>query len=186
MQQTIKRTLLILSVILMLSIMPLALFASGSKFEQSTGQPVTDISEPPRYVFVFIGDGMGMPQINAAERYLSALEGKQTGSEMLVLSQFPAQGLTTTYASDRFITGSAAAATAIATGHKTSIGVIAMDPSKTKDYKTVAEMANSSFDFFGGGGLKGQQARIRTSQALSIWPGETATESCQTPTNSRH
>jgi alkaline phosphatase len=50
---------------------------------------------------------MGLPQINAAERYLAALEGEKTGSKMLAMSQLPAQGITTTYAADRFITGSA-------------------------------------------------------------------------------
>jgi alkaline phosphatase len=169
MHHAVKKAVFLITLTFLLIVMPLALFASGSKYELSTGQPVVDISDPPKYVFVFIGDGMGMPQINAAERYLAALEGEKTGS--------------------------AAAATAISTGQKTAIGVIAMDPSKTTSYKTVAEMAkergmkvgiissvsidhatpaafyahqpsrsmyyeisidlaNSGFDYFGGGGLK--------------------------------
>ena len=44
------------------------------------------------------------------------------------MDQFEAQGITTTYANDRFITGSAASATALATGVKTNINYIGVDP----------------------------------------------------------
>ncbi|NWH05382.1 alkaline phosphatase [Desulfobacter latus] len=138
-----------------------------------------------KYVFLFIGDGMGMPQRIAAEQY--------TGKKLL-MNSFPAQGITTTHAADRFITGSAASATAMASGTKTNIGVIGMDPA-LRPVKTLAELAkekgmkvgivssvsidhatpaafyahvprrsqyydidvaiaNSGFDYFGGGGLK--------------------------------
>lgn len=138
-----------------------------------------------KFIFLFIGDGMGMPQRIAAEQY--------TGKKLLINS-FPAQGITTTHAADRFITGSAASATAMASGVKTNIGVVGMDPA-LKPVKSLAEMAkekgmkvgivssvsidhatpaafyahvpkrsqyydidvaiaNSGFDYFGGGGLK--------------------------------
>lgn len=140
--------------------------------------------QPAKYVFFFIGDGMGLPQKSAAEAY--------TGKR-LVMDQFPAQGITTTRAADRYITGSAASATALACGLKTNINYIGVDP-KFKPIKSVAEMAKdkgwkvgiissvsidhatpaafyshvktrkmyheidhamaqSGFDFFGGGGL---------------------------------
>ncbi len=97
-----------------------------------------------KYVFVFIGDGMGMPQISAAEAYLKETQGSGVGQEFLSFSTFPAQALTTTYAEDRFITGSAAAATAIACGKKTTIGTIAMNGARTMPYKTIAEMARDA------------------------------------------
>ena len=100
---------LLLAALLLLTA-PLTVLASGSKHDQTTGQPVTDTSEPAKYVFVFIGDGMGLPQISAAERYLSAIEGQVTGSKKLTISTLPAQRITTTNAADRFITGSAASA----------------------------------------------------------------------------
>jgi len=84
-----------------------------------------------KYVFLFIGDGMGMPQRTAAEQY--------TGKKLLINS-FPVQGITTTHAADRFITGSAASATAMASGTKTNIGVIGMDAA-LRPVKTLAEMA---------------------------------------------
>lgn len=87
--------------------------------------------KPAKYVFLFIGDGMGLPQKAATEQFA----GKQ-----LVMDQFPAQGITTTYAADRFITGSAASATSMASGVKTNIGMIGMTPDQKK-VKTLAELA---------------------------------------------
>ncbi len=86
---------------------------------------------PAKYVFFFIGDGLGFPQKTAAEQY----NGKR-----LAMDEFPAQGVTTTHAADRFITGSAASSTALCSGQKTNIGVIGMTPD-LKPVKTVAEMA---------------------------------------------
>jgi len=94
-----------------------------------------------KYVFVFTGDGMGMPQISACEAYLQAVEGSNVGIEKLSFSDFPAQGLSTAYAEDRLTTDSAAAATAIACGEKTAVGVVAMDSGHAKKLKTIAEIA---------------------------------------------
>lgn len=88
----------------------------------------------PKYVFLFIGDGMGVPQRIAANEYL--------GHKLLVDS-LPYQGITTTHAANRFITGSAAAGTAIASGLKTNIGVVGMDPN-LKPVKTLAELAREN------------------------------------------
>lgn len=93
-----------------------------------------------KYVFLFIGDGLGMPQISATERFLSAVEGKD-GQKKLNMSKMPQQIQITTYAEDRFITGSAAAATALSAGEKTTINTIAMDGKRQKPLKTMAEMA---------------------------------------------
>jgi len=95
----------------------------------------------PKYVFLFIGDGNAMAQINAAENFLGSEKGKNPYSEKLSFSKFQAQGMTTTYSSDSFITDSAAAGTAIATGHKTNSGEISMSPDKKISYKTIAELA---------------------------------------------
>ncbi|MHB1653364.1 MAG: alkaline phosphatase [Desulfitobacteriaceae bacterium] len=152
--------------------------------------------KPAKYVFLFIGDGMGTPQINSAEVFLGST-GNQTNPNLIKLnfSQFASQGMTTTYAADSFIPDSASAGTAIASGQKTSDGVINMDPGKKTKFKSIAELAKekgmkvgvvssvsldhatpacfyahqasrnnyydidmelakSSFDYFGGGGLK--------------------------------
>ncbi len=84
-----------------------------------------------KYVFLFIGDGMGLPQRAATSAY--------TG-KTLAIDAMPAQGITTTFANDRFITGSAASATALASGIKTNINYIGVDPD-FRPVKTIAEMA---------------------------------------------
>jgi len=98
-------------------------------------------AELAKYVFLFIGDGMSMAQVSAAEVYAKAMADKTPGFVKLGFSQFPAQGMTTTYDSTSIITDSASAGTAIATGNKTASGVINMDPGKTNKYKTIAEYA---------------------------------------------
>ncbi len=96
--------------------------------------------KPARYVFLFIGDGMGIPHRQAPEIFLAAREKKPFGHYRMTMNTFPSQGVTTTYANDRFIIGSAASATAISTGYTTNIGFIGMDP-ELRPVKTVAEMA---------------------------------------------
>lgn len=100
----------------------------------------------PKYVFYFIGDGMAIPQVHATEVYLSSLkdEARVTDSinvKKLNMSKFPHFGTQMSYSSNRFITGSAAAGTALASGMKTNVGVISMDPDATIPYKTLAEAA---------------------------------------------
>ncbi|QZT37607.1 alkaline phosphatase [Halosquirtibacter xylanolyticus] len=109
----------------------------------------------PKYVFYFIGDGFGLSQSNAAEAYLAAVNGEE-GVSRLAMNTFPKQGFYTTYAQNRFITGSAAAGTALSTGNKTSIGTIGMDAAKQKPFKSIAEKARD----------KGYKVGIVTSVSL--------------------
>lgn len=96
----------------------------------------------PKYVFLFIGDGMGMSQISSAEMFLGNQKNpKNPNIEKMSFTKFNSQGMSTTYAADTFITDSASAGTAIATGNKTNDGVINMDPTKTVKYTSMAEMA---------------------------------------------
>ncbi len=103
-------------------------------------------NQGPKYVFYFIGDGMANVQIHAAEAYLAALQEDDAvdGSikaDLLTMSKFPVQGMSTTFANNRLITGSAAAGTALACGMKTNINVISMDPTTTTSYNSIAEKA---------------------------------------------
>jgi len=105
-------------------------------------------ADAPKYVFYFIGDGMASPQIHATEAYLAAVEEDDAvaggvKAKLLNMSQFPVTGMQMSFANDRFITGSAAAGTALACGMKTNIGVISMDPDVTTNYKTLAEAAKA-------------------------------------------
>lgn len=78
-----------------------------------------------KYVFYFIGDGMGVNQINVTETYLAALKGK-IGYEPILMSNFPVVGLVNTYSATNGVTDSAAGGTALASGHKTKNGAIGM------------------------------------------------------------
>jgi len=106
--------------------------------QQSTGE-----SGRAKYVFFFIGDGMGLAQVNSTEAYLASLEG-QIGFEHLEFTKFPQVGTVSTYANNRLITCSAAAGTALATGNKTNINRISMDPEGMKPFETIAEKAKKA------------------------------------------
>lgn len=97
------------------------------------------VSKPAKYVFLFVGDGMSMTQINSAEIYANSVASKDIAIKKLGFTQFPVSGLTTTYEAGSFITDSASAGTAISTGNKTLSGVINMGPDKTTKYKIITE-----------------------------------------------
>ena len=187
-----KRIILTYSIFIV--IIAYLLYSNSNLEKNNSTNNNTYNGKKAKYVFYFIGDGMGIPQVNAAEAYLAA-NSDIIGIKELNISHFPAQALFTTYAENRYITGSAAAATALATGHKTTINTISMDGSRQRPLKTIAEiakdngmkvgiitsvsidhatpacfyahqplrskyyeigidLANSNFDFFGGGGFK--------------------------------
>lgn len=97
-------------------------------------------SQQAKYVFFFIGDGMGLAHVAATEAYLASKENK-IGFEKLSFTKFPVAGLATTFAENRLITCSAAAGTALATGQKTTINTISMDGKREKALVTTAELA---------------------------------------------
>jgi len=76
-----------------------------------------------KYVFYFIGDGMGVNQINVTETYLAALKGK-IGFEPICMASFPVVGMVNTYSATNGVTDSAAGGTALACGKKTKNGAI--------------------------------------------------------------
>ncbi len=102
-------------------------------FAAPTNQTALYSGPPAKYIFLFIGDGLGFPQRMASSMRTGALT-------PMTMDGLPAQGVTTTFAANRFITGSAAAATAIACGCKTNIGHIGVRPDNTP-VKSLAELA---------------------------------------------
>lgn len=90
-----------------------------------------------KYVFFFIGDGMGPNQVLAAEMYQAALEGK-IDRVPLQMTQFPYSGQAATFSASSRITDSAAAGTCLATGDKTNNGMIGQTP----DGKNVYSVAH--------------------------------------------
>lgn len=94
-------------------------------------------AEGPKYIFYFIGDGMGAAQRQISEEYKKGVMNKDG---KLLMNSLPFSAITTTYSADTLITDSAAAGTALATGHKTNNGVIAKTP-KGENLKTLLEIA---------------------------------------------
>lgn len=82
---------------------------------------------PAKYIFLFIGDGMGNSQVAVAESYMSYNQGSFYG-EQLCFTQFPVFGTCTSYSHSSRVTDSAASGTAIATGTKTDNGRLGTDP----------------------------------------------------------
>ncbi len=93
-------------------------------------------AEKVKYVFLFIGDGMSLPQRMMAEDFLF-----QTGRGELLINHFPYQAPTTTRSNDSLITDSAASGTAIACGEKTDNGRIGMASAASRSFESIAEIA---------------------------------------------
>lgn len=89
-----------------------------------------------KYVFYFIGDGMGWGHVNAAQYYNRIVLEKE---EPLLMMQFPVAGSLMTYSASAPVTDSAAAGTALATGHKTRNYMIGVAPDSITPYTSVAE-----------------------------------------------
>ena len=68
-------------------------------------------AQQAKYVFYFIGDGMGVNQVNGTEMYLAEQEGR-IGVKPLLFTQFPAVGVATTFSATNSVTDSSAAGTA--------------------------------------------------------------------------
>ncbi len=117
----------------------------GKKSDEKSAKVNTYSGKKPKYVFLFVGDGMAMPQISVTEDYLGKMKNANSPEvSKLHFTQFPSQGMSTTFDAGSFITDSASAGTAIASGNKTLSGVINMDPKKTQKFESVAEMAKKA------------------------------------------
>ena len=105
----------------------------------------------PKYIFLFIGDGMAMPQ-----RMISEDFSRKIGRGELQMNHFPFHATTRTGSANALITDSAAAATAIACGEKTNNSMVGVDPAG-KRLQSVAEVARG----------KGKKVGIITSVNLN-------------------
>ena len=93
-------------------------------------------AQQPKYVFYFIGDGMGVNQVLGTEMYQSELKG-EIGVTPLLFTQFPYATVAHTFSASNGVTDSAAAGTALATGNKTKNGAIGVN----KDMAEVSSVA---------------------------------------------
>lgn len=104
-------------------------------------------ADAPKYVFMFIGDGMGSPQISMAEYYKGTMENPDAAiptPSRISFSGFDSVGLMTTYDATSFCPDSASTATSMASGNKTLSGVINYDVELKTPFKLITEYAKES------------------------------------------
>lgn len=89
---------------------------------------IVSASASVKYVFFFIGDGMGIGHVMAAETYNRTVLGND---QPLLMMQFPVTSMAMTYSANNIVTDSAAAGTALATGEKTNNYMIGVRPDST-------------------------------------------------------
>ena len=134
---------------------PMAASLDGTLAAASVQNDSQWTGRAPKYVFLFIGDGMSYPQFQAAADYLGAVAdpdytnalpsvkdhqgAKLNGPQALNFMDFEVAGSAVTYDSCSFAPDSASTATSIATGYKTYSGMINTDETGTKTYETIAE-----------------------------------------------
>lgn len=99
-------------------------------------------AQQAKYVFYFIGDGMGVNQVQGTELYRDELEGK-IGITPIWFTQFPYATTATTFSATNGVTDSAAAGTALATGNKTQNGTIGMKQDLQTEVSSVAVWAKN-------------------------------------------
>ena len=129
------------------AVMGLTGFAHAQSVEKTP-----DGKGKPKYVFVFVGDGMSYPQIQSAAYYMgkdaagtvnqvkkSDNPSDSPKGSQLSFFEFPVVGTAQTYDATSFAPDSASTATSIFTGNKTHSGSIGVDITKKIKYPTIAE-----------------------------------------------
>lgn len=110
-------------------------FAEDDKYTMLEPYETVTVQEPKgkkvKNIIFMIGDGMGYEQISAAW---------VCNGGKLNLDNMSKIGIQRTYSANKLVTDSAAAGTALATGHKTNNGMVAMTPD-TVAVKSLAEEA---------------------------------------------
>lgn len=108
----------------LLSLLTVLLFA-GSLFAAA-----------PKYIFFFIGDGMGMGHVMSAQTYNRLV---LKNDKPLTMMQLPVMSAAMTFSFKDPITDSAAAGTALSTGNKTLNGMLGMLPDSTTHVYSIAK-----------------------------------------------
>lgn len=103
-------------------------------------------AKAPKYIFYYIGDGMGMNHVLNAQIFRNEVSGNDSTLTMLT---FPVAAMARTHSASSDVTDSAAAGTALATGHKTRNDMLGVTP----DSVAVTSIAKTLFDNGWGVGL---------------------------------
>lgn len=96
----------------------------------------------PKYIFFFIGDGMGPSHVLGTELYLGEQQGVIGRPQKLCFTQFPESAFVTTYSATNGVTDSAASGTALSTGNKTYNAAIGVGRDTVEVYSVAADLAD--------------------------------------------
>ena len=99
-------------------------------------------ADDAKYVFYFIGDGMGLGHVNATEVYNRDV---LKSTQPLLMMTFPVASQARSYSASSPITDSAAAGTALATGHKTKNSMIGMNPDTVPVNSIAVDFMNAGY-----------------------------------------
>lgn len=128
-------------------LIPSILLAAAALFNANPAQAADNaVPKAPRYIFYYIGDGMGFNHVLNAQIYSNEVLGNDSTLTMLTL---PVASMARTHSASTDVTDSAAAGTALATGHKTRNNMLGMAPDTT----AVTSIAKTLFDKGWGVGL---------------------------------
>ena len=100
--------------------------------DANVSELATQAEKSPKYVFLFIGDGMSYPQFQAASDYLGALADKLHSQKDWKVGIISSVNL----------------------NHATPAAFYAHQASRNNYYEIGEELVNSGFEYFAGGGLK--------------------------------
>ncbi|MGN0596959.1 MAG: alkaline phosphatase [Ruminiclostridium sp.] len=130
----------------------IAVSAAGNSAAKTTAAKAGYEGTLPKYIFMFIGDGMSFPQTQITCDYYSALADTNDNdileaTKQLCFMSFPVIGSANTYDSSSFCPDSASTATSLSTGHKTYSGTINMDETFTTEYETIAEKLKNQLGY---------------------------------------
>lgn len=103
-------------------------------------------AQTPKYIFYFIGDGMGIAEATNAQQFNKKV---LRSEKPLLMATFPVVSMITTHSASSDVTDSAAAGTALSCGHKTKNGMLGM----SADTVAVTSVAKRLFDEGYGVGL---------------------------------
>ncbi len=96
----------------------------------------------PKYIFYFIGDGMGLGHIMITEAYNRTVLNNE---EHLTMLQFPVTSMATSYSANRHITDSSAAGTALSTGNKTNNYMLGVTPDSVPVFSIAKALKDNGY-----------------------------------------
>jgi alkaline phosphatase len=116
----------------------------------------TSTAQQAKYIFYFIGDGLGINHIYGTELYNAEVHKEMENGGKLSFTRFPIRSYVTNNSSSSLVTDSSAAATALASGVKTVNGYMGVDADKNS-VKNIAEIASE----------RGMQVGVVTNVAMN-------------------